>query len=377
MSIAVTTTDPTNTGVSTTSSSSLTGSNAADLQSSFLTLLVAQLKNQDPTNPMENNELTSQLAQISTVSGIEKLNTTLGSISGQIDNSQSLQASNLIGHGVMIPGTTVLAGTGSEEGAVTTTTPFGVELQQAADKVTATITDKNGAVVRTIDIGELTAGVHSFTWDGTLTDGSNAADLQSSFLTLLVAQLKNQDPTNPMENNELTSQLAQISTVSGIEKLNTTLGSISGQIDNSQSLQASNLIGHGVMIPGTTVLAGTGSEEGAVTTTTPFGVELQQAADKVTATITDKNGAVVRTIDIGELTAGVHSFTWDGTLTDGSTAPNGSYNVAISASNGGTQLVAQPLQFALVQGVIRGNNGNTLDLGTYGTTTLDEVRQII
>ena len=120
--------------------------------------LVAQLKNQDPTNPMENNELTSQLAQISTVSGIEKLNTTLGSISGQIDNSQSLQASNLIGHGVMIPGTTVLAGTGSEEGAVTTTTPFGVELQQAADKVTATITDKNGAVVRTIDIGELTAG---------------------------------------------------------------------------------------------------------------------------------------------------------------------------------------------------------------------------
>lgn len=194
--------------------------------------------------------------------------------------------------------------------------------------------------------------------------GSNAADLQSSFLTLLVAQLKNQDPTNPMENNELTSQLAQISTVSGIEKLNTTLGSISGQIDNSQSLQASNLIGHGVMIPGTTVLAGTGSEEGAVTTTTPFGVELQQAADKVTATITDKNGAVVRTIDIGELTAG-------------STAPNGSYNVAISASNGGTQLVAQPLQFALVQGVIRGNNGNTLDLGTYGTTTLDEVRQII
>ncbi|MDU3746471.1 MAG: flagellar hook assembly protein FlgD [Escherichia coli] len=193
--------------------------------------------------------------------------------------------------------------------------------------------------------------------------GSNASDLQSSFLTLLVAQLKNQDPTNPMENNELTSQLAQISTVSGIEKLNTTLGSISGQIDNSQSLQASNLI--------------TGSEEGAVTTTTPFGVELQQAADKVTATITDKNGAVVRTIDIGELTAGVHSFTWDGTLTDGSTAPNGSYNVAISASNGGTQLVAQPLQFALVQGVIRGNNGNTLDLGTYGTTTLDEVRQII
>ena len=82
MSIAVNVNDPTNTGVNSTSSatgsSSLTGSNASDLQSSFLTLLVAQLKNQDPTNPMQNNELTTQLAQISTVSGIEKLNTTLG-----------------------------------------------------------------------------------------------------------------------------------------------------------------------------------------------------------------------------------------------------------------------------------------------------------
>ena len=208
--------------------------------------------------------------------------------------------------------------------------------------------------------------------------GNNAADLQSSFLTLLVAQLKNQDPTNPMQNNELTTQLAQISTVSGIEKLNTTLGSVSGQIDNSQSLQAASLIGHGVMIPGTTILAGTSGAEGSsTTTTTPFGVELQQPADTVTATITNKDGVVVRTIDIGDLKAGVHTFTWDGSLTDGTTAPNGSYKVAISASNGSTQLVAQPLQFALVQGVTRGSDGNYLVLGTSGTTTLDEVRQII
>ncbi|MGS2873581.1 flagellar hook assembly protein FlgD [Enterobacter huaxiensis] len=222
-----------------------------------------------------------------------------------------------------------------------------------------------------------TSGVSGTSSSSSLT-GSSANDLQSSFLTLLVAQLKNQDPTNPMQNNELTTQLAQISTVSGIEKLNTTLGSVSGQIDNSQSLQAANLIGHGVMIPGTTVLAGSTTTDGSTTTsTTPFGVELQQAADKVTATITDSTGAVVRTIDIGELSAGVHTFTWDGSMTDGTTAPNGSYKVAISASNGSTQLVAQPLQFGLVQGVIKSSDGNKLDLGTSGTTTLDEVRQII
>lgn len=216
-----------------------------------------------------------------------------------------------------------------------------------------------------------TSGVSSTSTSSTsAASGNSAADLQNSFLTLLVAQLKNQDPTNPMENNELTTQLAQINTVSGIEKLNTTLGSISGQIDNTQSLAASALIGHGVMIPGSTILAGN-------KTTTPFGVELVQAADKVTATVTDKSGAVVRTIDIGALSAGVHTFSWDGTLADGSAAPDGSYNVSISASSSGTQLVAQPLHFAMVNGITRSNGQSLLDLGTYGTKTLDDVRQII
>ncbi|MBF4661334.1 flagellar hook assembly protein FlgD [Cronobacter malonaticus] len=225
------------------------------------------------------------------------------------------------------------------------------------------------SVTSSINENYSTSSTSSATAGSSLT-GSNASDLQSSFLTLLVAQLKNQDPTNPMQNNELTTQLAQISTVSGIEKLNTTLGSISGQIDNSQSLAASALIGHGVMIPGSTILTGKD-------TTTPFGVELQQAADKVTATVTDKSGKVVRTIEIGALSAGVHTFSWDGTMSDGTKAPDGSYNVSIAASNGGTQLVAQPLNFALVNGITRSNGSNLLDLGTYGTTTLDQVRQII
>lgn len=200
--------------------------------------------------------------------------------------------------------------------------------------------------------------------------GNSASDLQSSFLTLLVAQLKNQDPTNPLQNNELTTQLAQISTVSGIEKLNTTLGAVSGQIDNSQSMQASALIDRGVMIPGNTIL--TGKE-----TTTPFGIELPQAADKVTATITNKDNVVMQTLDIGKLSAGVHTFSWDGKMTDGTVAPDGAYKVTISASAAGTQLVAQPLNFALVNAVTRSNGSTLLDLGTYGTLPISEVRQII
>ena len=157
MSIAVNVNDRTNTGVSNTStstgSSSLTGNSASDLQGSFLTLLVAQLKNQDPTNPMQNNELTTQLAQISTVSGIEKLNTTLGAVSGQIDNSQSLQASNLIGHGVMIPGTTILAGTSTTDGSSTTTTTPPITSGLASQFCARAIRTVEISITQTSEIG--------------------------------------------------------------------------------------------------------------------------------------------------------------------------------------------------------------------------------
>lgn len=202
------------------------------------------------------------------------------------------------------------------------------------------------------------------------TTDTSAADLQSNFLTLLVTQLKNQDPTNPMDNSQLTTQLAQINTLSGIEKLNTTLGSISGQINSGQSLQASTLIGHGVMVDGTQVLVGSGQ-------TTPFGVSLEQASTATTATITDSSGKVVQTINLGALSAGVHTFSWDGSSADGTTAADGKYNVAISASNATGQLVAQPLNYALVSGVTNDTSGAVLDLGTMGTTTIANVRQII
>lgn len=200
--------------------------------------------------------------------------------------------------------------------------------------------------------------------------GNSAEDLQNQFLTMLVTQLQNQDPTNPMDNSQLTTQLAQINTLSGIEKLNTTLGSISGQISTSQSLQSTTLIGHGVMVDGSQILVGSG-------TTTPFGVELTTASTSTTATIKDSTGATVRTIDLGALSSGVHTFSWDGTLTDGSTAPDGKYTVSIAASNGSTQLVAQPLNYAYVSGVSTTDDTSTLDLGTMGTATLDEVRQIL
>ncbi|MEQ9888058.1 flagellar hook assembly protein FlgD [Pectobacterium zantedeschiae] len=204
----------------------------------------------------------------------------------------------------------------------------------------------------------------------TAVEKNSSADLQNQFLTLLVAQLKNQDPTNPMSNDQLVSQLAQLNTVSGIEKLNTTLGSISGQINNNQSMQATTLIGHSVMIPGKDILVG--SE-----TSTPFGVELEKAAEVVTVTINDSTGKAVRTIELGTLSAGVHSFNWDGKLSDGTAAPDGAYTFTVAASTGGAQQVVQPLNYAVVNSVVRDDSGALLDLGLRGRVTMDDVRQIL
>ncbi|WP_409307242.1 flagellar hook assembly protein FlgD [Pectobacterium sp. B1J-3] len=214
-----------------------------------------------------------------------------------------------------------------------------------------------------------TSGTSSSTASNSAT-GNSSVDLQNQFLTLLVAQLKNQDPTNPMDNNQLVSQLAQLNTVSGIEKLNTTLGAISGQINNNQSLQATTLIGHGVMIPGTEVLVGKG-------TSTPFGLELESAAENVTVTISDSTGKAVQTMELGTLSAGVHSYSWDSKLADGTVAPDGAYTISIAASTGGAQQTVQPLHYAQVTGVTRNDSGALLDLGLRGKATLDNVRQIL
>lgn len=200
---------------------------------------------------------------------------------------------------------------------------------------------------------------------------STADDLSSNFMTLLITQLQNQDPLNPLENAELTSQLAQINTVNGIENLNKTMSGITSQIDASQQLQATILINRGVLVPGDRILVGSGEA-------TPFGIELDAPAENVSITLVDGQGAVVREFELGAMKAGVDSFNWDGKLADGTVAPDGAYRVRVTAMNGNQQLPAQPLHFGLVQGVSTTNEGIMLDLGgAYGRVSLTDIRQVI
>jgi flagellar basal-body rod modification protein FlgD len=201
-----------------------------------------------------------------------------------------------------------------------------------------------------------------------------ATELSDNFMTLLVAQLKNQDPLNPMENAEMTSQLAQINTVGGIDKLNETMKGINGQLELGQSIQASALIGKAVLVPGNQVLVGSEGEA------TPFGVELEEPAATMKATIVDANGIPLQTMDLGPAGKGAHTFNWNGMTTDGQRAPAGAYRVNIQTLNADGGLVeSRPLNFAMVNGIVSdGSGAPRLDLGGISEeVAMSDIRKIL
>lgn len=206
-----------------------------------------------------------------------------------------------------------------------------------------------------------------------------SGELRESFLTMLITQLQNQDPMDPMKNKDMTAQLAQINTVSGIEQLNDTLNGITQQVDASQMLQASGLIGNAVLVPGNNVKVSTG-EEGK-THTTLFGIELESPASRVEVTLTNQSGEVVATREIKNVKAGVESFSWDGQTDGKEAAPDGAYNVSLNAFNAdGEEMPSTALNYALVQGVTpaTANEDVRLDLGgVYGQVAMNDIKQIL
>ncbi|NVM86808.1 flagellar basal-body rod modification protein FlgD [Variovorax sp. SG517] len=198
-------------------------------------------------------------------------------------------------------------------------------------------------------------------------------DSEQRFLKLLVTQLNNQDPLNPMQNAELTSQLAQMSTVSGIEKLNSTLSGLVSQTGSNQLLQATSLIGYNVLSPGNT-LTTKDPEAGKEPASQAFAVELPGTASDVEIKIVDATGKVVRTIDAGSMKEGVNAVTWDGKDDAGAVVPAGAYSFSVNATNGGTTVKSTALTFSQVAAVKQGASGVTLELMTGNNIGLSDVR---
>lgn len=201
---------------------------------------------------------------------------------------------------------------------------------------------------------------------------------RNQFLTLLVTQLQNQDPLNPMDNAEVTSQIAQLSTVNGIQQLNNTLLALSGQMDMSQSLQAANLIGKDILYPGAKVSLGSDPSSPTVKTATPFGVDLMSGTATTTVSIADASGKVVRKIDLGPQSSGIYPLSWDGLDDTGAPVPDGAYTVQVAAADAkGQPVSAQALTSGYVSSVAYASDGLKLNLAMGDKISLLDVRQIM
>ncbi len=182
------------------------------------------------------------------------------------------------------------------------------------------------------------------------------------FLKLLVAQMQNQDPLSPMDNAQVTSQMAQINTVSGIEKLNTTVQSLSGQFVQMQALQGASLIGHDVVVPGDKLSVTEGLAQG--------GFELGNAAGSVKVEILSASGQVLDAIDMGAQASGLHSFGWpSGTATDGS-----GLRFRVTAQSGATKLSVTPLMRDTVDAVSTSGDSLNLELRKAGSVPYSTVK---
>lgn len=187
---------------------------------------------------------------------------------------------------------------------------------------------------------------------------------QDRFLKLLVTQLQNQDPLSPMDNAQLTSQIAQINTVTGIATLNTSVQGLSSQFLQMQTLQGASLVGKSVIVPGNKIDIADGVGQGGFELTTP--------ADAVKVEVLSPAGQVLDTLNIGAQSAGVHGFDWVAGTYDNTS----NLTFRITANSGSTKLDATALMRDKVNAVSTSGSALQLELARAGTVDYSTVKAI-
>ncbi|MGH7013561.1 MAG: flagellar hook assembly protein FlgD [Stellaceae bacterium] len=202
--------------------------------------------------------------------------------------------------------------------------------------------------------------------------GSNTSLTQSNFFQLMTTQLEYQDPLNPMSSDQYAAELAEFSTASGVQQLQSTVSGIGQQLSSVGGIQAANLVGHSVAVSGSTLAyAGSGSTQGAF--------NLPSSAASVAVTVKDSSGNTVDTINLGAMNTGTQGFNWNGSETGGSSAPAGYYTFQVSAlGTKGNAITATPYTVVPVAGVtLGGQSGPTVNLAYgLGSVTLNQIYQI-
>lgn len=191
------------------------------------------------------------------------------------------------------------------------------------------------------------------------------------FLELMITELTHQDPFKPMENTELATQMSQFATVSGIGDLKNGFNSLSESLTSEKTLQAANLVGHQVLVPGGSGYLEAGGTTGGL-------VDLESSASDLVVRVTDSAGALVREIDLGTRPEGEVAFNWDGITDSGDFAPAGRYWFSAEAQLAGESIAPATLTKATVSSVNIGaaGQGITLNLEGLGPTSLADVAEI-
>ncbi len=193
---------------------------------------------------------------------------------------------------------------------------------------------------------------------------------QSDFLSLIIAQMQNQDPTQPANPNQFVNELASLSEVSGINNMDGAMSNLSSSMQSSQLLSGTSLIGRHVLAAGTTAaLAAGGSVSGAV--------QAPAGATSVIVAVTDPSGALVKTLQVAPQSSGLTGFTWDGTTNSGAAAPPGTYTFSAAAMAGGSPTSLSPYLQSTVNSVTIDPTTQSLSLNTdSGPLSLSNVVQV-
>ena len=212
------------------------------------------------------------------------------------------------------------------------------------------------------------SSVSSTTTNSTSNSGTatTAADMQNQFLTLLVAQLQNQDPMSPMDNAQMTSQMAQISTVTGIEKLNDTVNSVTSQFSMQQMMQGTSLIGHTVLAEGNTMAAA-----GENIYTAAF--DLSGSAANVKVQITTPSGLLVDTVELGNGEAGRNYFTWNASNYNGDPSE---LRYSVQATNGNSAVNSTTLTPYSVIAATTSNGNLMLELNNGRNISYSDIKAV-
>ena len=194
---------------------------------------------------------------------------------------------------------------------------------------------------------------------------------QADFLSLMTAQLKNQDPFNPVDNTQMVAQMAQMSSTAGISQMNTTLSAIATKLGATSATDAMAYVGKTVLTAGNTAYArSSGGIAGQV--------QLAGDATDVKVTIADgTTGSILKTMSLGAQKAGTASYDWDGTTDAGTSAGAGPFKVTVAADNNGATVTSRSLVWAPVESVSLPASGDpTLTATGIGTVKLSAIRSV-